>query len=140
MGQGAVCTVSPTPPRGEDGRQPREGRFNDLLRAGLLTGIEGVAIRRVPSEWQGGRLDGLQVLAGLEPNGLAGWDGNLFPRPGVAADSGLARFDIEDAESPKLNPIVALKRALHRIEHGVNGSLGLASGNSGPLHDMVDDV
>ena len=86
------------------------------------------------------KLYGLQVLAGLEPNGLAGWDGNLFPGPGVTADSGLARFDIEDAESPKLNSIVALKRALHRIEHGVNGSLGLAPGNSGPLHDMIDDV
>ena len=84
--------------------------------------------------------DGLQILAGFETYGLAGWDGNLFPGPGVAADSGLAGFDVEDAESPQLDPIVALKRALHRIEHGVNGSFGLASGNSGPLDDMVDDV
>lgn len=84
--------------------------------------------------------DGLQVFAGLETNGLAGWNGNLFPGSGVAADTGLARLDIEDAESPQLDPIVALKCALHRIEHGVNGSLGLASGDSGPIDDMVDDV
>ena len=114
----------------------------------VYRGFDEAAIRRLPSGWNGGRavsvlfgtLDGLQVLAGLETNGLAGWDGNLFPGPGVAAYSGLAGFDVEDAESPKLDPIVSLKRALHRVEHGVNGSLGLASGDSGPIDDMVDDV
>ena len=85
-------------------------------------------------------LDGLQILAGLETNGLAGRNGNFFPGPGVAADPGLAGLDVEDAESPQLYPIIALKRAFHRIEHGVNGSFGLASGDSGPLDDMVDDV
>ena len=85
-------------------------------------------------------LDGLQILARLETNGLAGWNGNLFPGPGIAADPGLAGLDVENAESPQLYPIIALKRALHRIEHGIYGSFGLASGDSGPLDDVVDDV
>src|SRR5262245_4746646 len=73
-----------------------------------------------------GRLtDILQVLAGLEADSPSRWDADFFTSARVAADAALARFHLEDAETAKLNPVASLHRDPHRVEHRVNGHLGL---------------
>ena len=49
----------------------------------------------------------LEVLAGLEADRASGGDLHFLARPRVAADSALARLDLEDAEPPQLDPFPA---------------------------------
>src|SRR2546423_11214928 len=84
--------------------------------------------------------DVLQVLAGLEANRAAGRDAHFLAGPRVAADAALARLHLEDSEAAELNPVASLHRHAHRVEHRVDGYLGLDLGNVGDLRNFVDDV
>src|SRR5204863_6375466 len=75
---------------------------------------EGVPIK--------GRLtDILQVLTGFEPDCAPWGDSNFLARSRVAADAALAWLHLEDAEAAELNPVAALHRHPHCIEHRVDG-------------------
>ncbi len=50
-------------------------------------------------------LQGLQLLAGLKAHRFAGRDGNLGAGARIAADAGLARAHVEDAEAAQLNAL-----------------------------------
>src|SRR5262245_16678985 len=84
--------------------------------------------------------DVLQVLAGLEPDGAAGWNPDLFARPWVAADPSLARLHLEYAEASQLDAVAALHRHAHGVEYRIDGYLGLDFGDVGHPRDFVDDV
>ena len=77
--------------------------------------------------------DVLQLLAGLEADGPAGRDAHFFAGAWVTADAALARLHLEDAEAPQLDPIAALHRDAHRVEHRVHRQLSFDLGDVGGL-------
>jgi hypothetical protein len=92
---------------------------------------------RVPTD----RLsDVLEIFSWFEANGSARRDADFFPGPWVTTNAALARFDLEDAKSPKFNAFATLHGDSHRIEDGVDGYLGLNLCDVGHLRDFVDDV
>jgi hypothetical protein len=87
-----------------------------------------------------GRLQRLQVLAGLEPHGFSGRYVHFRARPWIAADARLTRLYREDAKAPQLNPIVRFQGVFHAIEDGVDGLLGLRLTDACPFDDLIDKV
>lgn len=67
----------------------------------------------IPTSVKGGlRIQQVKFLARLEANSLAWSDGDFRAGPRVAADSCLARTDIEDAKAPQLDPVARSERFL----------------------------
>ena len=58
------------------------------------------------------RIQQVKFLARLEANSLARSDGDFRTGSRVAADSRLARADIEDAKTPQLDPVARSERFL----------------------------
>lgn len=58
------------------------------------------------------RIQQVKFLARLEANSLAWSDRDFRAGPRVAADSRLARADIEDAKAPQLDPVARSERFL----------------------------
>src|SRR5512146_2251347 len=85
-------------------------------------------------------VDGVQLLAGLEADGLARWNVDFGAGTRIAADAGLARTDVEDAETAKLDAIALRKCLFHRLEDDFHRALGLRLGDAGPAHDFVDNI
>jgi len=85
-------------------------------------------------------LQRLQFLAGLEPDCLARRDGDLGAGARVAADAGLARADIEDAEAAQFNALAVGQGPLHALENCFHGHLGLGLGDAGFVYDFVNNV
>jgi hypothetical protein len=82
----------------------------------------------------------LQFLAGLEAYRLAGRNADLGAGPGIAPDSGLAGFHIEDAKSAQFNAIVSGESLLHGIEDGFDSHFRFGLGDTGPRHYIVNDI
>src|SRR5262249_48133937 len=61
-------------------------------------------------------------------------------RARVPADAGLSRTDVKYAESAKFNPLTATEGALHALEDGFDGHLGLRLRDARPIHHFVDDI
>src|SRR4051812_46352588 len=74
---------------------------------------------------------GLQFFSGLEADSLA-W-GNIYFRSGarIAADSGLARSDVENAEAAQFDTIALFERFLHAVEYGLDRHLRLRFRDAG---------
>src|SRR5690242_8687920 len=85
-------------------------------------------------------VDRLQFLAGLEAYRLAGRDGNFGAGARVAADSGLARPDVEHAKAPQLNAITLGQGALHAFKDGLYRQFGLGLGDAGLIDHFINDV
>src|SRR5271165_5311046 len=60
-------------------------------------------------------LQSLQFLSGFKSNGLAGRNCNLSAGAGIASDTGLARPDIKNAKTPKLDALPMGERSLHTL-------------------------
>src|SRR5437764_13945196 len=75
--------------------------------------------------------DVLQIFTGLEADRASRRDAHFLAGAGIAADTALARLDLEDAESAKLDAFAALHGNPHGVEHGVDGYLGFDLGNVG---------
>src|SRR5512135_1301220 len=71
-----------------------------------------------------GSADVLQVFARLEPDGPARRNAHFLAGPGVAPDAALAGLDLKDAEPSQLDPVAALHRHAHRVEHRIHRQLG----------------
>src|SRR5208283_5727134 len=74
-------------------------------------------------------LDGLQFLAGLEADGLAGRNVDLRAGARVASDAGLARPHGEDAEAAQFDAIAARQRFLHALKYRFYRQFGLGFGD-----------
>jgi hypothetical protein len=105
--------------------------YENVSPAGVVRRLERWGLRL---------LEGLQFFAGLEADGSAGGDVDLFACAGVATYAGLARFDGEDTESAQFDAITLGECALHRAEDRVDRSLGLVPGKAGPLYDALDKI
>ena len=76
-------------------------------------------------ECRGRLADILEVLAGLESDRAPRGDADFLAGAGVAAYPTLARLHLEDAEPAQFDSFTALHRDAHRVEHRVDGELGL---------------
>ncbi len=82
----------------------------------------------------------MQVLAGLEANGLAGGNGDFSASAGVATNTGLARLNCKDAKAAKFNAVAFAKGGLHGFEDGVHGRLRFCARETGAFDDSLDEV
>lgn len=82
----------------------------------------------------------LKFLARLESHGFPRRDADLLPSARVAADAGLARLHVENAEAAKLDPFSPPQRVLHGFEDGFHRLLGFRSSDTCFLYDSVHDV
>jgi hypothetical protein len=85
-------------------------------------------------------LEGLQLFAGLEADGFARWDADLLAGAGIAADAGLAGFDVEDAKAAQLDAFAAAESVLHGFEDGLDGLFGFGTGDVSLLDDCIYDI
>jgi hypothetical protein len=63
------------------------------------------------------RLHRLQILARLEADRLARWDGNFLACSGVSANAGLPRLDGENTKPTKLNAIISSESRFHGFKN-----------------------
>src|SRR4029450_4227103 len=124
-------------------------QYSGLAYSGPLRGAsslsDGSVGRAVGGTWTGVGLrslltEVLEVLARLEADRASGRNLHFLARPWVAADSALARFDLEDAEPAQLDPLPAHHGVLHRLEDRFDRHFGLDLRDVGGLADLVDDV
>ncbi len=66
------------------------------------------------------RIQQVKFLARLEANSLARSDRDFRAGPRVAADSCLARADIEDAKAAQLDPVAGSERFFQALKDGVD--------------------
>src|SRR5271156_1150560 len=85
-------------------------------------------------------LQRLQLLAGLEPHGLAGRDCDFGASARVAPDTSLARTNVEDAEAPQLDALAMRQSSLHAFKNRLNSHLGFGLGDSSFVYDFVNNV
>ena len=88
----------------------------------------------------GRRSDGLQFLAWLEADGLAG--GNVYFLTGarIATDAGFAGLDGEDAKAPEFDALAAAQSVLQGFEDGFHGVFCLGPSNAGSRDHLVDNI
>lgn len=88
-------------------------------------------------------VDQVQFFPWLEPDRLAGSDGDFRTRTGVAADAGFARAYVEDAEAPEFDTLSGSQRFLQAFKDGVDRCLCLIAGEARsfnhPMHDVLLD-
>jgi len=96
--------------------------------------------RQNAAERSVGLLDRLEALARLEPHNLAGLDCDLGAIARVTPNTGLARPQVKDGESAKLDALATGQSLLHTFENAVNRSLGFRLGDACPTDHFVDDV
>jgi hypothetical protein len=85
-------------------------------------------------------VDGLQLFARLEANSFSGRDAHFGAGAWIAANSGLSRTYVEDAEAAQLDAVALRERALHTFKIGFNGLLGFSLSDAGFVHNFIDDV
>ncbi len=85
-------------------------------------------------------LRALQFFSGLKTYRLAGLDGDLLSGAGIAANAGLARFDIEHPKASQLNPLASRERLFHGVKNSLDGFFRLGLGDSGTIHDLIHEV
>src|SRR5689334_21255029 len=95
----------------EDGEPCRQSRGPSLISS-LRASLFGSS---------GSRSEVLEVLAGLETDGLAGRDRDLDAGLGIAADALLAVAHLEDAEPAELDALALAECVLHGVDDGVDG-------------------
>src|ERR1700753_945079 len=84
----------------------------------------------------------LQFFSGLEADGFAWRDVDLFAGARIAADAGLARLDAENSESAQLDARAPAERILERFEYRLDRlfRLGAADVWRRCIDDGIHDV
>jgi flavin reductase (DIM6/NTAB) family NADH-FMN oxidoreductase RutF len=82
----------------------------------------------------------LQLFTRLETDGFSWRNGHLRPSTRIAANTGLARTHVKDAEAAQLDPFTTAKSALHALEHRLDSHLGFRFGDTGSGHNFVNNV
>jgi hypothetical protein len=111
---------------------PRLHRVSPADRCSLLFGLG--------SSWLFLLVQQVQILAGLEANGLA-WSNRDF-RPGarIAPDTGLARAHVEHAKAAQFDSVASCERFLQALKHRVDCDLRLVPRQPGPFDYVMDYV
>ena len=82
----------------------------------------------------------MQFLAGLEADGFAGGDADFSAGAGIAADTGFAGADTEDAKPAQLDALAGLQSLLQAFENRVHCRLCLGARQACALDYMMHDV
>jgi hypothetical protein len=82
----------------------------------------------------------VQFLAGLEADCFARGYADFGAGAGIAADTGFARADTEDAKSAQFDALTGGQGLLQAFEDGIHRSLCLGAGETRALDYMMDDV
>jgi len=82
----------------------------------------------------------VEIFAGLEAHSTAWSNAYLGSGAGIAAYSGFAWADVEDAETAQFDAVPVGKRLLEALKDGFDGSLGFNAGQSGTLNYLMYDV
>ena len=82
----------------------------------------------------------MEFFAGLEADGFAGGDVDLFAGAGVAADAGLAGLDAEDAEAAELDALAAPEGLLEGFENCFDSLLGFGAADESFGDNRIHDV
>ena len=69
----------------------------------------------------------MEFFAGLEPDCLAGGNGDLGACSGIAADAGFARLYGEDTKATEFNAVARNKGLFHAFEDGIHSRLCFCS-------------
>jgi hypothetical protein len=86
------------------------------------------------------RSERLQVLAGLESNGLTGGNVHFGAGSGIPSDSRFPRLHREDAKAPKLNPIVGFQSVLHTVEYRVYRLFRFRFADACAFNDLINEI
>jgi hypothetical protein len=86
------------------------------------------------------RVEQVQFFAGLEADSLAGGDGYLGSGAWVAADTGLARTNVEDAEAAQLDAVAGGEGLFQAFKYRVYRGLCLIAWQTRAFDDVMDDV
>jgi hypothetical protein len=82
----------------------------------------------------------MELFARFEANGLAGGYADFGSGARIAADSGFAGSDAENAESAQLDALAGGKSLLEALEDRIHRSFRLGPRQSRALDYMMDDV
>jgi hypothetical protein len=82
----------------------------------------------------------MELFAGFEADGFAWSDADFGASSGVAADSGLARSNAEDAESAQFDTVTGGQGLLEPFEYRVHGSFRLGPRQACPLDDVMHNI
>jgi len=85
-------------------------------------------------------IQSVEFLAWLEADGFARRNAHFRAGPWVAADSGLARANAENAETTQFDAVAGGKSLLEAFENGVHGGFRFGAGQPGPLNDVMDNI
>ena len=82
----------------------------------------------------------MQLFAGLEADGFAWRDVDLFAGARIAADAGFAGLDAENAEAAEFDALAATESLLERFEDGFDGLFRLGPADESFGDHGVDDI
>src|ERR1700677_3116854 len=119
---------------------PSRGR---LVRERLCEeGTKPEPVAELRGGFVGRGFEALQFFSGLEADGFAWRDVDLFAGPRIAADAGLARLHAEDAEAAELDALAAAERVFQRFEYRLDRlfRLGAADVWRRCIDDGIHDV
>jgi hypothetical protein len=85
-------------------------------------------------------MERVQLFAWLEADSFAGGYAHFGSGAGIAADTGFAGADTEDAKSAQFNALAGGQGLLQAFEDGIHRSLCLGSRETRALDYMMDDV
>jgi hypothetical protein len=85
-------------------------------------------------------IEEVEFFSWLEADGFARSDADFSSGAGIAADAGLARTDVENAEAAQLDTLSLGEGALEGFEYGIDGSFSLVALQAGALNHLVNDV
>jgi len=82
----------------------------------------------------------VQLLARLEPDGLARSNADFSPGAGVAPNAGFARPHTEHAKAAQLDPLAGRQSLLEALENRIHRRFCLGARQAGTLNHLMDDV
>jgi hypothetical protein len=82
----------------------------------------------------------VKFFARFEANRLARGDADFSSGPGIAADTGFARADVEDTKAAQLDPLAFGKGTLEGLEYRIDSGLGLIALQAGAFNHLVNNV
>ena len=85
-------------------------------------------------------VQGLKFFTRLESYRFTRRNGYFGAGARVAADARLARLHREYAKATELDAVALFQSALHLLEHCFDRHFGFGLGDTGAIHDFVDDV
>jgi hypothetical protein len=84
--------------------------------------------------------DALEFFAGFEADGLPGGNADFFASAGIAADTGFAGLDAEDAEAAEFDALAAAESLLEGFEDGFDSLLGFGAADERLGDNRIHDV